>query len=498
MRLGGTGDETGRGVAADAFGSVSVTGDFQGGVDFGGGAVQSAGGSDVFWATYGSDGRYVRALRFGGTGADMGTRVGIDGSGNVILTGNFVGVVDFGGGGLGSAGQGRIFLARYDGAAAHLWSKSFAASNIASKGLAVDGPGNIAISGSTVGNVDFGGGVLAGVDGDIFGAAFTPSGSHRWSARFGGAFSDSGEETDIDGTGRVVLAGSFDSSANFGGGTLLSPGGGADGFLADFQVFDVPSPTPTFTLTPIPPTSTPTWTPTSTPIPPTATPTRTPTWTPTWTPTRTPTRTPTSTTAATHTPTRTPTRTPTATPTGTPTRTPTHTPTNAPISTATPVPTPAEPLDVDGSGSIDAATDLVYIQRHLLRLPPVPPSFRALDPSIPPDEEIAARIDALGSSLDVDANSAVDAATDVVYIQRHLVGLAPVPSSFRQLNPAIPSDAEIAARIDALLGVGQGAESAEDVEAPGEPTATPTRRARSARLASREARILEVLRAKLR
>jgi len=58
--------------------------------------------------------------------------------------------------------------------------------------------------------------------------------------------------------------------------------------------------------------------------------------------------------------------------------------------------TPAGPcgIDVDCSGGQpETATDVVYIARHLLGLPPVPASFRALDPNIPADAVIAANID---------------------------------------------------------------------------------------------------------
>jgi hypothetical protein len=109
-------------------------------------------------------------------------------------------------------------------------------------------------------------------------------------------------------------------------------------------------------------------------------------------------------------------------------------------------------LDVDNNGAADVATDMVYIVRHLLNLPSVvPPSFRTLDPSIPSDVTIAAAIDALGNTLDVDTNGLVDVATDVVYIVRRLLDLpSVVPPSFRTLDPSIKSDATIAAAIDAL------------------------------------------------
>jgi hypothetical protein len=108
-------------------------------------------------------------------------------------------------------------------------------------------------------------------------------------------------------------------------------------------------------------------------------------------------------------------------------------------------------LDVDRSGPPpQVATDITYIARRLLGLPPVPASFRALDPTIASDATISSNVDALGMSLDVDQNASVAVATDITYIARHLLGLPPVPASFRTLDPSISSDQVIVPRIDAL------------------------------------------------
>lgn len=107
-------------------------------------------------------------------------------------------------------------------------------------------------------------------------------------------------------------------------------------------------------------------------------------------------------------------------------------------------------LDVDDSGTADVATDVVYLARWLLGLSPVPPSFRAINPGIPADAAIDAAIAAAGTAFDVDRNGVVDVATDVVYIARHLLGLTPVPPSFRGADPTIPVDSVITDAIDAL------------------------------------------------
>ena len=92
------------GVALDARGNVLITGEFAGDVDFGSGLLISAGSSDIFVAQYASaDGAHLSSQRFGGASSDRGQALAIAGSGNVILTGQGTGV-DFGSGPLPEEG----------------------------------------------------------------------------------------------------------------------------------------------------------------------------------------------------------------------------------------------------------------------------------------------------------------------------------------------------------------------------------------------------------
>ena len=88
------------GVAVDSSGNVVVVGSFLGNVDFGGVILQSASSSpDIFLAKYSAaTGQLVWARGFGSTGVDAGNGVAVDGNGNIIMTGLFRGTVDFGGG----------------------------------------------------------------------------------------------------------------------------------------------------------------------------------------------------------------------------------------------------------------------------------------------------------------------------------------------------------------------------------------------------------------
>ncbi len=106
--------------------------------------------------------------------------------------------------------------------------------------------------------------------------------------------------------------------------------------------------------------------------------------------------------------------------------------------------------DSDGNWTPSVATDVVFIACRLLGLPPVPPSFRLTDPTLPPDSAVSAWVDAFGMKLDVDLNGVIDVGTDIIYIARYELGLLPVPPSFRAQDPTIPADEIIAANVAAL------------------------------------------------
>jgi len=63
------------------------------------------------------------ARRAGGTGSDTTKAVAIDGQGDIVVTGSFTGTADFGGGPLGTAGSSDVVIAKYTSAGSHVWSK---------------------------------------------------------------------------------------------------------------------------------------------------------------------------------------------------------------------------------------------------------------------------------------------------------------------------------------------------------------------------------------
>jgi hypothetical protein len=226
-----------RSVAVDAAGNVFLAGSFGGGVDFGGGRLTSAGGYDIFLAKFDPSGTHSWSRRFGDSDDyQEAWSVAVDPSGNALVAGYFRGTVDFGGGALVSVGGEDIFVAKFDPSGTHLWSRRFGDADWqVARSVTVDALGNVIFTGEFYGTVNFGGTSLvsAGSD-DIFIAKLSPGGAHLWSQRFGDADWQEAWGIAVDPSRSVFLAGDFDGTLDFGKGPLVSEGG--DIFLVKFGV----------------------------------------------------------------------------------------------------------------------------------------------------------------------------------------------------------------------------------------------------------------------
>jgi hypothetical protein len=240
QRFGGTGQDLARAVAVDGSGNVVIVGTCTSVTDFGGGNIfTTANSGDIFVAKFDANGVHQWSRGFPGSGqTDDGFGVAVDGSGNVAITGSFTGTIDFGGGDLISAGGTDIVVAKYSAGGAHLWSKRFGNStnNEVGNAVAMDASGNVVVTGQFAGSVDFGGGPLtaSATSVDIYIVKFDANGAHQWSQGFGSTQADVGYGIDVDGSGNVVVTGSFQGTVNFGGGGLTSLGS-LEIFLAKYD-----------------------------------------------------------------------------------------------------------------------------------------------------------------------------------------------------------------------------------------------------------------------
>jgi hypothetical protein len=218
-----SGDARAASIAADSKGNVLLTGHFDGSITFGGDTLVSD-GRDAFAVKLMPSGDHAWSKSFGGPGSQEGTSIVADTNDQPIVTGDFEGSTDFGGGALASAGKLDVFvvkLSAVDGSAT--WSKSFGdEQDQRPTAIAADGAGNPVITGVLSGSVDFGGGALpAAASPQIFIAKLTgDKGDHVLSRAFGGVGPTYTSEIAADASGSLVLTGHYSGGLDFGLGLL--------------------------------------------------------------------------------------------------------------------------------------------------------------------------------------------------------------------------------------------------------------------------------------
>jgi hypothetical protein len=287
-------------ITTDANGNIFLTGAFSGTLNLGGSNLTSAGGLDIFVASFDSAGTHRWSARFGGTGDDTGVAVAVDATGNVALTGRFINAVTFGttsfnyvdtttfvlrlspsgavlwavatSGNIpnnttivsyqnvGCDPSGNVWIAGHYGGmnvslfkfaasnGAKAWDKVFTASPVAQNGthvkaMAMDGSGGAILVGSLYQSIDFGGGPVSALNGmEILVARFDSSGTVLWAKTF-----DSSQPTDyadgvaVDGKGNIYLTGQISSTSNvdLGSGPFY-PINGPAAFVAELSPAGVP------------------------------------------------------------------------------------------------------------------------------------------------------------------------------------------------------------------------------------------------------------------
>jgi len=221
------------GLVTDAANNIYVGGGYSGAINLGKGPLVSAGGTDVFLARLGPNGSAVWSKSFGDAKPQVLRDLAIDGKGRLSFGGDLQGQIDLGGGPIGDASS-HSFIAQLDADGGHLWSHLVSDGQTNLRGVAVDGLGSVLLTGDFGGSNDFGGGKLVSEGGtDLYVVKLGPGGQHVWSQRFGDFQGQIGMDVAGSKTGFVAVTGSFAGGVDFGGGPVNSKGA-KDGFLVAF------------------------------------------------------------------------------------------------------------------------------------------------------------------------------------------------------------------------------------------------------------------------
>lgn len=227
-----TGQSSGHGVAMDFSGNTFVCGTFTDTLSFTTGTLQATGGNapgntDAYLVKYGTDGTALWA-RNGGNSTqntnEVGYAVALDASGNSYMTGEYSGAsaTSFGGIQIDDTGGG-AFLVKYDAGGTVQWAKS----------LTETGVGNsVALSGTSLIYVFVGGFPSSAVY-----KVNTSDGSVADTWTFNAFFPDQIPKVSVDGSGNVIISGSFMGTVDFDPGVSASnlvADGFNDGFVAKY------------------------------------------------------------------------------------------------------------------------------------------------------------------------------------------------------------------------------------------------------------------------
>lgn len=240
-------------ITVDKTGNTFICGSFSGNTDFDPGPdtamLITTGETNTFFLRYDAQGNYVFAKSFVSFSLNTGFDIATDSLHNIYVTGSFYALTDFDPGSgrayLSSAGYSDIFFAKYDQAGNYIYAKRMgSAGSDYGSGIAVDGSGNVFLTGTFENTVDFdpdpadSANLIAAGRSDIFVAKYNPEGSYVYAKAVGGIEDEDSPHISSDGLGNVYVTGTYQGTADFdpGSGSVnFTSTGGNDIFIAKYD-----------------------------------------------------------------------------------------------------------------------------------------------------------------------------------------------------------------------------------------------------------------------
>lgn len=232
----GTSNASIGGIVTDDTSNIFLTGQFYETVDFdpnGGTANLTAPVSnDIFLAKIDSAGNYKWAKHIGSTGQDAGNAIALDEFGNIFVTGNFEGTVDFDPDlvdvvNLVSGGYDDVFITKFNAAGYLQWAKKLGGAGLDySYAIALDGSGNIYTTGWFTNTLDvdpsgaFANLVATGTSWNCFISKLDNNGNYLWGKQVSGTNFVGGESIKTDASDNVFIGGQYMETADFDPGAV--------------------------------------------------------------------------------------------------------------------------------------------------------------------------------------------------------------------------------------------------------------------------------------
>jgi hypothetical protein len=234
---GGSGDDRPLGIAADGNGNAFVTGFFSSSsILFGTTTLNNSGSDDYFLLKFDSSGNPLWAKGANGASNDIGYNVKTDATGNVYVIGSFnSSTLTFGTITVNLHAFDDFFIVKYDGSGNVLWAKENGSSgNDIGEAIGVDGSGNVYVTGYFASpSLTFGTSVANNLGANnIFVAKYDGNGNALWGKSAGSTGDDRASSLAMDVNGNVYIAGYFTSSSVALGANNLTNMGSQDMYVA--------------------------------------------------------------------------------------------------------------------------------------------------------------------------------------------------------------------------------------------------------------------------
>ncbi len=181
-----------------------------------------------------AEGNHTWSMALGDWSKQGAYGVAVDGNRNIVVVGQFLGDVSFGGETWHDAGQGDLFVAKLTPSGDLDWVETYGdGEEQGARSVAIDSSGNIAVSGWFHGTLNFPSSSVhtAAATGSHFVVVFSPEGTPRWSRAM--PAKRSAAVAMDPGSGDVVLAARLTDEIELGGETY-TPVGKEDIYVARF------------------------------------------------------------------------------------------------------------------------------------------------------------------------------------------------------------------------------------------------------------------------
>jgi len=214
-------------VAIDSDNYVLVAGSFSGSLDFGcASAISCASTDNIYLAKLDTDGACLWARAFCHDGQQAATGLAIGSDDDVIMVGYYENDIDLEGLALFNAGGTDVFIASFDSDGNHQWSNGYGDSaDQRAAAVASDAAGKFTVGGQFASSINFGGAPLASVGGaDMFVVAYNNLGFPQWGRRIGAESTDLLMGVAMSSGGRIGLTGSFSNTLTFDQQTVACAG----------------------------------------------------------------------------------------------------------------------------------------------------------------------------------------------------------------------------------------------------------------------------------